>query len=127
LNFAGFAHRCSLFHTAAQRTLPGSASSRREDILAELSADIGSQIEYKEAELGRKLREDEVEVILQHWGNPIRVAERYESHRQLIGAALFPEYWRVPRIVLVDHHFHTHHPHWRDVGHRQQQPGAKPV
>lgn len=73
---------------------------RREDILAELSEDIRSQIEDKEAELGRKLNEAEVEAILRRWGNPILVAERYQPHRQLIGPGLFPEYWRVLRIVL---------------------------
>jgi hypothetical protein len=74
--------------------------AQQEDILAELSEDIRSQIEDKEAELGRKLNEAEVEVILQRWGNPALVAERFRPRRQLIGPGLFPEYWRVLRIVL---------------------------
>jgi hypothetical protein len=74
--------------------------AQQEDILAELAEDIRSQIEDQEAELGRKLNEAEVEVILQRWGNPALVAERFRPRRQLIGPSLFPEYWRVLRIVL---------------------------
>ena len=86
-----------LYLQAVRSWLP---KARREDILAELSDDLRSQIEDKEAELGRKLNETEVEAILKRFGNPILVAERYQPHRQLIGPALFPEYWLVLRIVL---------------------------
>lgn len=72
---------------------------RQEDILAELSEDIHTQIEAKEAELGRKLNECEVEAILQRWGDPMLVAEQYRPQRQLIGR-LFPEYWLTLRMVL---------------------------
>lgn len=75
--------------------------ARREDIIAEVSEDIRSQIDDKEAELGRKPNGVEMEAILQRWGNPMLVAERYHSHRQLIGPALFPEYWRVLRILVA--------------------------
>lgn len=82
---------------AVQTWLP---KSRREDILAELSEDIYSQIEGKETELGRNLNDEEVEAVLKRWGNPMLVAERYQPHRQLIGPVLFPEYVRVLRWVL---------------------------
>lgn len=82
---------------AVQTWLP---KSRREDILAELSEDIYSQIEGKETELGRKLSDAEVEDVLKRWGNPMLVAERYQPHRQLIGPALLPEYVRVLKWVL---------------------------
>ncbi|MGO8735743.1 MAG: HAAS signaling domain-containing protein, partial [Terriglobia bacterium] len=59
--------------------------AQQEDIVAELSEDIQSQIEEKEAGLGRKLNEAEVEGILQRWGNPMLLAERYQPHKQLIG------------------------------------------
>ncbi len=73
--------------------------AQQEDIVAELSEDIQSQIEEKEAGLGRKLNEAEVEGILQRWGNPMLLAERYQPHKQLIGR-LFPEYWLTLRLVL---------------------------
>ena len=51
--------------------------SQRENMIAELSEDIRSQIEAKEAELGRKLDEGELEVVLKRLGHPLLVAERY--------------------------------------------------
>lgn len=73
----------------------------REDIAAELSETIGAQIEEKEAELGRKLSEPEVEAILDRWGHPLRVAERYSPARHLIGPTLFPVYAFVLKMVLL--------------------------
>lgn len=51
--------------------------AQRKDILAELSEAIQSQIDEKEAELGRGLHEAEMEAILKAWGSPVLVAERY--------------------------------------------------
>lgn len=73
----------------------------REDIAAELSETIRSQIEEKEAELGRKLSDAEVEAVLDRWGHPLRVAERYLPPRHLIGPTLFPVYVFVLELVLL--------------------------
>src|SRR5260370_32357604 len=64
--------------------------AQKQDIIAELSEDIRSQIEEKENELGRKLNEAEVEAILIQRGSPIVVANRYLPHRHCIGPFLFP-------------------------------------
>ena len=65
--------------------------SQREDIIAELSEDIRSQLEEKEAELGRKLGESDVEAVLKSLGHPLLIAERYLPTQQyLIGPVLFP-------------------------------------
>jgi hypothetical protein len=78
--------------------------ARREDIVAELRANITSQMEDREEELGRSLTEDEVVAMLQHHGNPMIVAGRYRPHNlglafgvQLIGPELFPFY----RMILL--------------------------
>jgi hypothetical protein len=74
---------------------------QKEDIIAELSEDIHSQIEEKEAELGRKLNELELESILKQLGRPILVANRYLPQEQLIGPVLFPIYRLVLKIVML--------------------------
>jgi hypothetical protein len=73
----------------------------REDIAAELSQAVRGEIEEKEAELGRKLSDAEVEAILDRWGHPLRVAERYLPPRHLIGPTLFPVYAFVLKLVLL--------------------------
>ena len=74
---------------------------QKEDIIAELSEDIRSQIDEKEAELGRKLNEVELEAILKQRGRPILVANRYLPQEHLIGPVLFPIYRLVLKIVAV--------------------------
>jgi hypothetical protein len=73
-------------------------SEQKQDIIAELSEDIRSQIEDKESELGRTLNDAEVETILKKGGPPMLVAQRYLPQRYLIGPALFPMYWFVLRL-----------------------------
>ena len=70
---------------------------QKEDILAELAEDLRSQVEEKEAELGRKLNEAEVEAVLKQRGRPVLVANRYLPQQYLIGPVLFPIY----RFVLM--------------------------
>lgn len=62
------------------------------DVTAELRDDIRSEIEAREASLGRPLDDTEVEAILTRLGHPMRVAERYLPQRSLIGPALLPVY-----------------------------------
>ena len=73
-------------------------SEQKQDIIAELSEDIRSQIEDKESELGRPLNDAEVEAVLKKGGPPMLVAQRYLPQRYLIGPALFPMYWFVLRL-----------------------------
>ncbi len=75
--------------------------AQKQDIAAELSEDIHSQIAEKEVELGRKLKDAEVGAILKQLGSPVFVANRYLPQRYLIGPELFPIYWLVLRIVAL--------------------------
>ena len=59
--------------------------AQRDDIIAELSEDIRSQIEDKEAELGRKADDGDVAAILKKCGHPLLVAQRYLPQEHLIG------------------------------------------
>lgn len=68
--------------------------SQKDDIIAELSEDIYTQIEEQ------KLNSAEVKALLKRRGNPMLVANRYQPQRYLIGPTLFPLYWFVLRIVL---------------------------
>jgi len=74
---------------------------RQDDILAELRANLESQLEDKEAELGRPLRADEVEAWLKQIGPPTQMAARYQPQRYLIGPETFPIYWLVMRLAFL--------------------------
>ena len=65
---------------------------QQQDIIAELSEDLHSQIEEKETELGRSLNKAEIEAVLKQRGRPVLVANRYLPQRSLIGPVLFPIY-----------------------------------
>ena len=73
----------------------------REDIVKELRDSILSQIEEKEATLGRPLTEDEQAELLKKLGSPMQLASRYRKQQYLIGATMFPIYWRVLKVSLA--------------------------
>jgi hypothetical protein len=78
----------------------------KKDIIAELADEIHSQVEEKEASLGRSLTEAEQESLLLQFGDPVAVAARYRQKRrsvtfgrELIGPEMFPYYmW----ILLIN-------------------------
>jgi hypothetical protein len=74
---------------------------QKRDILQELSEDLHSQIEEKEAALGRPLNDDEVAAILKQRGRPILVAGRFYPQQHLIGPALFPIYTFVLKMAAL--------------------------
>lgn len=79
--------------------LPG---KQKDDIIAELSADIYAQVEEREAALGRKLTKTEIEALLKERGRPVVVASRYRPQQQsLIGPVLFPVYTFVLKMVAL--------------------------
>ncbi len=83
---------------AVRRYLP---NRRQDDIIAELRANMESQIEDKESELGRPLTQGEFEDLLRKMGPPVMVASRYQPQQYLIGPTLFPLYFYVLRIALL--------------------------
>ncbi len=91
--------------TAVKFWLP---KKQREDIAAELAANLQSEIDDRVAELGRPLTDDEIAALLKQHGAPILVASRYQQEsrtvtfgRQLIGPLLFPFYWTAMKVTLV--------------------------
>jgi len=70
-------------------------------MIAELSEDLHSQIEAKQAELGHTLTDSELEAILKRCGSPWEVASRYLLQRYLIGPTLFPAYRFFLGILLL--------------------------
>jgi hypothetical protein len=74
---------------AVKKHLP---RQRQDDIIAELKANLESQLEDKESELGRPLTQGEAEDCLKQLGPPMQVAARYQPQRYLIGPAVFPIY-----------------------------------
>ena len=72
---------------------------QRDDIIKELRDNILSQIEEKEAELGHPLSEDEQVELLKKLGSPIHLASRYRKQQHMIGATMFPIYWKVLKAV----------------------------
>ncbi len=75
--------------------------AQKQDIIAELSEDIRSQIDDREAELGREATTAEVEAILVRLGRPVLVAERYLPPEHLIGPVWFPIYVFVLKLVVA--------------------------
>ena len=63
---------------------------QKDDIIDELSADIAAQIEEREAGLGRKLTETEVEAILTERGRPRRSRQSLSAPGAADRAALVP-------------------------------------
>jgi len=74
---------------------------RQDDIIAELRANLESQLEDKEAQLGRPITTGEAEDWLRALGSPMMVAARYQPQQYLIGPTLFPMYWFVMRTVFL--------------------------
>jgi hypothetical protein len=83
---------------AVKKYLP---SRRQQDIIAELRANMESQLEDKESELGRPISQSEAEDWLKKMGPPILVAARYQPQQYLIGPAVFPIYLYVLRMAMV--------------------------
>jgi hypothetical protein len=75
--------------------------AEREDIVKELRDSILSQIEEEEATLGRPLTDDEQAELLKKLGSPTQLASRYRKQQYLIGATMFPIYWRVLKVSLA--------------------------
>jgi hypothetical protein len=91
--------------TAIKFWLP---KSQRDDIAAELEANLRAEIDDRAAELGRPLTDDEIAALLRPHGSPILVASRYQQEhrtvtigRQFIGPILFPFYWTAIKVTLV--------------------------
>src|SRR5271170_3532869 len=74
---------------------------QKQDILAELSEDLHSQLEDREEEHGRALTESEVADLLKKRGRPIFVAGQFLPQQNLIGPALYPIYVFVLKIVAL--------------------------
>lgn len=75
---------------------------QKQDILAELSEDLHSQIKDRESQLGRAMTEEEVSDLLKQRGRPILVASQFlPQQRSLIGPALYPIYIFVLKIVAL--------------------------
>ena len=83
---------------AVRKYLP---TRRQDDIIAELRANMESQIEDRESELGRPLTRGEMEDLLRKMGSPVIVASRYQPQQYLIGPSLFPLYLYVLRLVVL--------------------------
>jgi len=75
--------------------------NQKQDIIAELSEDLRSQVEDREGELGRELNEAETADLLKQRGRPVLVANRFLPQEHLIGPVLFPIYVFVLKIVTA--------------------------
>ena len=74
---------------------------QQDDVIRELSDEILSQVDEKEAALGRPLTEDEQVALLKQLGHPMLLAARYRKQRYLIDPSIFAVYWTVLRLLLV--------------------------
>ena len=81
---------------AVARNLPAKQAA---DIAAELRENLLSEIEEKQAELGRALTDQELEGLLVGFGHPLTVAARYGEPRYLIGPEVYPFWWATLKVV----------------------------
>ncbi len=81
---------------AVARNLPAAQAA---DIAAELRDNLLSEIEEKEAGLGRPLTDAELEALLIDFGHPLSVAARYRPTRYLIGPEVYPFWLATLRVV----------------------------
>jgi len=72
---------------------------RQEDIIAELRANLESQLDEKVGELSRPLTPTEAEAWIRELGSPSQMASHYQPQRYLIGPVVFPAYLHVLRLV----------------------------
>jgi hypothetical protein len=84
---------------AVQRHLPESLADR-QGVVDELADAIQSDLEDRQALLGRVLNEDEVSHFIKGFGHPRSVAARYSKRHGLIDAEVFPFYTDVLTAVL---------------------------
>jgi hypothetical protein len=82
---------------AIARHLP---KAQAADITAELRENLLSEIEEREAELGRKLDARELDQLLIGFGHPLAVAARYRKARYLIGPEIHPFWMATLKVVL---------------------------
>ena len=82
---------------AVARNLP---KAQAADITAELRDNLLSEIEEKEAGLGRKLNAKELDALLIGFGHPLSVAARYRKTRYLIGPEIYPFWVATLRVVF---------------------------
>jgi hypothetical protein len=73
---------------------------QQDDIVRELRDNLLSQVEEREAVLGRPLREQEQAQIVKRLGNAVLLANRYGGQKHMIGAPIFPIYKRVLTAAL---------------------------
>jgi hypothetical protein len=76
-------------------------SGVKDDIVAELSEDIHSEIDERSAAKGRPLTDSELSDLIARHGRPIVAASRYRPEQSLIGPALFPIYAIAIRMLAV--------------------------
>lgn len=74
---------------------------QQNDIVAELKDGLLSQVEDREAELGRKMNADEYAAIIKQSGHPMLVASRFQSQQYLVSPAMFPFWWASMKITLL--------------------------
>src|SRR5579859_2218812 len=74
---------------------------RQDDIIAELRANLESQLDEKQTELGRLLTPAEAEAWIRQLGSPVQMASHYQPQRYLIGPAIYPVYLYVLRLASM--------------------------
>jgi hypothetical protein len=98
-------HLLDRYLTAVKFWLP---KNQRDDIAAELAANLQSELDDRSAALGRPLTDEEIAALLKQHGAPILVASHYQQEhrtvtfgRQLIGPLVFPFYWIALKVTLI--------------------------
>ena len=75
--------------------------AQRADVLAELRDVLLSQVEEREAQLGRRLDGAETAALIRALGHPMVVAGRFRGPRQLIGPEIYPFWWASLKAAAV--------------------------
>jgi hypothetical protein len=87
-----------LYLQEVERRLP---LRNREDILREIRSTLMDMIDDHNPDQDQPADEETIKSVLQEFGSPRQVAQRYSKHNYLIGPNLYPIYLQVLKIVLI--------------------------
>lgn len=73
----------------------------REDVSAELLADLEDELNHRRELLGRELSDTEIKDLLRQRGHPLLVAADFQPRRTLVSEELFPLYSLILKWLLI--------------------------
>ena len=88
----------NLYLAEIEKHLP---ARNREDVLKEIQSTLMDMIEDRNSDSEQPPNDDLIISVLQEYGKPRQVAQKYIKYTSLIGPRMYPTYLQVLKIVLA--------------------------